>query len=148
MGKTEVCFYAQVPDALLKFAVIVSRHNGKWVFCRHRDRTSWECPGGHRAPDEPIEKTARRELWEETGAEEYKLSPVCVYSVRGNGGGMADSEETLGMLYFAEISAFGALPPLEIQEVRLFDRLPKSWTYPEIQPRLFQKIRETAGIAG
>lgn len=147
MEKTEVRFYTQVPDTLLKFAVIVSRHNGKWVLCRHRDRTSWECPGGHREPGELIEKTARRELWEETGAEEYTLSPVCVYSVRGNDGGIADSEETFGMLYLAEISAFGDLPPLEIQEVQLFARLPENWTYPEIQPHLLQKIKEAAGIA-
>ena len=147
MEKTEVRFYTQVPDTLLKFAVIVSRHNGKWVLCRHRDRTSWECPGGHREPGELIEKTARRELWEETGAEEYTLSPVCVYSVHGNDGGIADSEETFGMLYFAEISAFGDLPPLEIQEVQLFARLPENWTYPEIQPHLLQKIKEAAGIA-
>lgn len=147
MEKVEVHFYDQVPDALLKFAVIVSRHNGKWVFCRHRDRTTWECPGGHREPGEVIEITAQRELWEETGAEAYVLSPVCVYSVRGNDGEIADSEETFGMLYFAEISAFGDLPPLEIQEVRFFDRLPENWTYPQIQPHLFQKIKEVVGIA-
>jgi hypothetical protein len=55
--------------------------------------------------------------------------------------------ETFGMLCFAEISAFGDLPPLEIQEVRLFDRLPENWTYPQIQPCLFRKIRETVGIS-
>lgn len=44
------------------------------------------------------------------------------------------------MLYFAEIFRFGALPPLEIEETKLFDRLPENWTYPQIQPRLFQKI--------
>jgi 8-oxo-dGTP diphosphatase len=137
----EVCFFDAVSDDLLKFAVIVSRHEGKWVFCRHRDRTTWECPGGHREPGEAIADTARRELWEETGAKEFSLSPVCVYSVRDKDG------ETFGMLCFAEISAFGDLPPLEIQEVRLFDRLPENWTYPQIQPCLFRKIRETVGIS-
>lgn len=137
----EVCFSEKGADDLLKFAVIVSRHQGKWVFCRHRDRTTWECPGGHREPGEAIADTARRELWEETGAKEFSLSPVCAYSVRDKDG------ETFGMLYFAEISVFGDLPPMEIQEVRLFDQLPENWTYPQIQPHLFQKIKETVGIS-
>lgn len=34
----EVKFYDYVEDGLLKFAVIVSRSDGKWVFCKHRER--------------------------------------------------------------------------------------------------------------
>ena len=41
-----------------KFAVIVSRYNGQWVFCRHKDRTTYECPGGHREVQEDILDTA------------------------------------------------------------------------------------------
>lgn len=32
----EVKFYDSVDDSLLKFAVIVSQSNGKWVFCKHK----------------------------------------------------------------------------------------------------------------
>ena len=42
-----------------KFAVIVSRYNGQWVFCRHKDRTTYECPGGHREVQEDILDTAQ-----------------------------------------------------------------------------------------
>ena len=31
----EVKFYDTVDDVLLKFAVIISQSNGKWIFCKH-----------------------------------------------------------------------------------------------------------------
>lgn len=34
----EVRFYDTVNDELLKFAVIISQSNGKWVFCKHKER--------------------------------------------------------------------------------------------------------------
>ena len=68
---TEVKFYDTVDDALLKFAVIIAQHGGRWVLCRHRDRVTLEAPGGHREPGESIYETARRELCEETGALDF-----------------------------------------------------------------------------
>ena len=44
----EVKFYDTVNDELLKFAVIISQSNGKWVFCKHKERDTYEVPGGHR----------------------------------------------------------------------------------------------------
>lgn len=132
----EVRFYDKIEDDKLKFAVIVSRYQGQWVFCKHKARNTYECPGGHREPGEDIEKTARRELWEETGAEKFDLKRACVYSV-------ADEEgETFGMLYFAEILDFGPMPPMEIEKIQLFDELPTNWTYPEIQPKLLGKVED------
>ena len=81
----EVRFYDKVNDALLKFAVIIARSNGKWVFCKHKDRNTYEIPGGHREPGEDIMETARRELYEETGALEFTLKPAFVYSVTAPG---------------------------------------------------------------
>ena len=144
---TVVRFYedaASVDPALLKFAVIVARCRGKWVLCRHRDRKTWEVPGGHREPGEAAEHAARRELFEETGAVRYSLSPVCVYSVTGsvNGG-----EEWFGMLYFAEIEEFGPLPPFEMAEISLRDEFPdqSGLTYPEIQPELYRRVLRQIG---
>lgn len=76
-----VRFYESVSDALLQFAVIIAMHKGQFVFCQHRDRTTLEIPGGHREPGEAIEVTASRELQEETGATDFSIQPVCVYSV-------------------------------------------------------------------
>ena len=46
----KVRFYDEVEDSLLKFAVMIARHDGKWVFCKHRKRETYEVPGGHREP--------------------------------------------------------------------------------------------------
>ena len=79
----EVKFYDSITDELLKFAVIISKSNGKWVFCKHKDRDTYEVPGGHREENESIDETARRELYEETGATQFVINPICVYSVTG-----------------------------------------------------------------
>ncbi|EDS07424.1 hypothetical protein CLOSCI_01523 [[Clostridium] scindens ATCC 35704] len=54
--------YDTVDDALLKFAVIISKSNGKWVFCKHKERDTFEVHGGHREFGEDIIETAKREL--------------------------------------------------------------------------------------
>ena len=132
----EIRFYDDVDDGLLQFAVVLARHRGKWVLCKHRERESYECPGGHRDAGEAIGDTAGRELWEETGAEEYELRKLGVYSV------VSEVAETFGMMYFGEITRFGALPPMEMEKIELFDILPENWTYPEIQPRLIERVKE------
>ena len=75
----EVKFYDNADDGLLKFAVIISKSNGKWVFCKHKERNTYEIPGGHRENGESILDAARRELKEETGAVDFKIKPVCAH---------------------------------------------------------------------
>ena len=60
----EVKFYDNVADEFLKFAVIISKTDNKWVFCKHKERETYEIPGGHREPGESILETAKRELQE------------------------------------------------------------------------------------
>ena len=135
----EVQFYKQVADDKLKFAVIVAQSEGKWVFCRHEERATYECPGGHREKGESILDTARRELHEETGALDYSIKPICAYSVIGKNRVNETGEETFGMLYYADIKRFSRVLCSEIEEVVLLDTLPVNWTYPEIQPKLLEK---------
>ena len=65
----------EVAEEQLIFAVVPARYQGRWIFCKHRQRDTWELPGGHREPGEPILQAAHRELWEETGAREYDFGP-------------------------------------------------------------------------
>lgn len=136
----QVKFYEQVEDHLLRFAVIVARHRGKWVFCKHRERDTYELPGGHREPGESILEAARRELQEETGAAAFSIHPVCVYSVIGKNRVNESGEECFGMLYTAEIETFQGHLHSEMERV-LLEQLPTRWTYPEIQPRLVEEYR-------
>ncbi len=131
----EVKFYDEVDDALLKFAVIVAKHKGKWVFCKHKDRDTYEIPGGHREENENIDDTAKRELWEETGAKDFTIKAVCVYSV------VKGEAESFGKLYFAQITEFEKLPSMEIEKIEFFDEVPKNLTYPLIQPKLWERVK-------
>ena len=133
----EVKFYDKVNDDLLKFAVIISRYNGKLVFCKHRQRETLEIPGGHREVGETIDETARRELYEETGALDFKIEPICVYSVTAEDN--FDGQETFGMLFFADIFSFEKELHSEIESICLLDGLPEKWTYPLIQPKLIEE---------
>ena len=133
----EVKFYEEIDDSRLKFAVIIAKTAGKWVFCKHRERETYEVPGGHRELGEPILETAKRELYEETGATEFTLDPICVYSVTSPDN--FDGEETYGMLYFADIATFESELHSEIERIVLTERLVESWTYPLIQPKLIEE---------
>ena len=126
----EVKFYDNVDDRLLKFAVIISKSNGQWIFCKHKDRNTYEVPGGHREKNELILDTAKRELKEETGAVDFTMKPICVYSVKGKTRVNENvNDETFGMLYYADIYSFEEIHS-EIEKIILIDDLVKDWTYP------------------
>ncbi len=133
----EVKFYDTVQDDKLKFAVILSKTRGKWVFCRHRERTTYEIPGGHREIGENILDTAKRELYEETGAMKYSLYPIGAYSVADTG-----DEESFGMFYYADIEEFEKELHSEIEEIIITEELPGAWTYPLIQPKLMEYAKK------
>ena len=131
----EIKFYElnAIQDSLLKFAVIVSNYNNKWIYCKHKERDTWEIAGGHiEAGETPIE-AAERELREETGATEFDLEPVCIYSVKKN-------IESYALLCYAKIKKIAELPDSEIEKICFFDNEPANLTYPFIQPKLFEKV--------
>lgn len=134
-----VRFYEKIDDEKLKFAVIISQYKGKWVFCKHKERNTFEIPGGHREKGETILETAKRELTEETGAVDFDMEPVCVYSVTGKTRVNKTGEESCGMLYFADIRRIEKDLHCEIEKIELFSELPTRWTYPLIQPLLIEE---------
>lgn len=119
-------------DEKLKYAVILAKCNGKYVFVKHRERKTFELPGGHREPGENIAQTAARELYEETGAITYSMRQICPYKLNN-----------YGMLFYAEITELGELPQSEIERVLLLDEPSRelmAWTYPDVHPKLLMKI--------
>lgn len=135
----QVNFYESVDDELLKFAVIISRTKGKWVFCKHKERDTYEVPGGHREAGENILETAERELYEETGAIDFEITPVCVYSVIAEDN--FNGKETFGMLYYANIKTFEEELHSEIEKIYITEKLVDKWTYPFIQPKLIEEAQ-------
>lgn len=137
----KINFYEDIEDGLLKFAVIVTKSEGKWVFCKHKDRDTLEIPGGHREKQESILQAAKRELMEETGAIDFYIMPICVYSVTGKNSVNELGNETFGMLYYADVQRFKPELDSEIEKIELTNKLPTAWTYPQIQPLLLAEVQ-------
>ena len=125
-----------LPEENLKYAIVCSNYQNKWVFVRHRLRNSWEMPAGHIEENESSLQAARRELYEETGATKFSLRIVSDYSCEWKG------EVNYGRIFYGNIIHLGELPESEIAEVRCFNSLPVELTYPDIQNHVFEKVEK------
>lgn len=119
--------------------IVTFDQDGRLVLCRHRDRTTWETPGGHVEPGESPEAAAERELFEETGILARRLVAIADYSV----------DDVAERLFVAEEGSRSPLPDFEIAETIAVDELPENLTYPEIAPILVRTAIEwRAGSRG
>lgn len=119
-----------------RYVVTYSRYRGGILLGRHEGRSTWEAQGGHIEPGETPLQAARRELYEECGAVEYDLVPICDYWA-GEG-----EDFSTGVAFFADIRTLGPLPDFEIEEIRTFPAPPENLTYPEIFHIGFDRIKD------
>lgn len=143
MGSGSICakivdWDESIPN---KYVVVFSRYEGKLLLSRHRDRDTWETQGGHIEPGESPEDAAKRELWEESGAVDFTLEPLCMYWAEDRVGGKAQTG-AWGAIFFADIKDLGPMPESEMAEVEEFDTLPENVTYPYITPHLYERVRD------
>ena len=110
----------------IKFVSIEAEYNGRWTLCLHKNRKSWECPGGHVEEGEMPLAAARRELYEETGAVDYDILPVWDYEALNDDGTLHNN----GRVYYVNIRSFGELPcSSEMERIDFFETLPQNVTY-------------------
>jgi adenylate kinase family enzyme/ADP-ribose pyrophosphatase YjhB (NUDIX family) len=122
-----------------RFTVIFARHNGKWIYARHKNRDVYETAGGHIEPGETPLECAKRELYEETGAEKFEIYPAFDYAVH------TETGFSYGQVFYADVEKFGKMPDFEMAQVREFDTIPDKMRFPQILPVLYGEIDKWLG---
>ena len=113
-----------------QYAILIAKENGQFLWCRQKGKTTWEIPGGHIEPGESPAEAARRELFEETGAEDFTIRPIFDCEAGGT-----------GVVFLAEVFRRGEIPESEMEEVRLADEIPGEWSWPCLHPRILAEYR-------
>jgi len=117
-----------------RFVVVFVRYQNKWLYCRAKERETFETVGGHIEKGETPLDAAKRELYEETGAVKYDIQPAFDYSV------YRENNFSNGQVFLANVHELGEMPRFEMAEVKLFDTIPDKMRFPQILPVLFEKV--------
>jgi 8-oxo-dGTP diphosphatase len=81
-------------------------------------------------------EAAKRELFEETGAIDFDIEPLCDYRVIGKFNGVDITGNS--QVFFANVHALGDIPNnSEMERICFFDSLPDNLTYPEVTYEIY-----------
>ncbi|MBR3109149.1 MAG: NUDIX domain-containing protein [Clostridia bacterium] len=119
-----------------KYVVVLTKYQDKIVLSRHRNRSTWETQGGHIEKGETPLEAAKRELWEESGAQDFDIHPLFDYWAAD------ETSQANGQVFAAFVRSFASIPASEMKEIGFFDALPDNLTYPDITPKLFARWME------
>ena len=117
------------------FVVVFARYNNQWLYCRAKDRDTYETAGGHIEKGETPLEAAKRELYEETGALSFDIEAAFDYSTYRPGAFYQ------GQVFYAKIHELGSIPDFEMAEVRQFDAIPDKMRFPQILPVLYKSLQ-------
>jgi len=117
-----------------KYTVIFARYKNKWMYTRAKAREGFETAGGFIELGETPLEGARRELYEETGAEKFEIVPLFDYAVS------VPTSFSNGQVFLAEVEHLGEMPDFEMAEIALFDTIPDNMRFPYILPILFKEV--------
>lgn len=79
-NKVELCFNEEAFQEEARHVLVICQLGEGWVLTKHKIR-GLEFPGGKMESGETLEETARREVYEETGAEISELRRMGAYRV-------------------------------------------------------------------
>lgn len=133
--KVEIC-NKKNDKLVLDYVVIFAKYKEQWILVRHRDRNTWEFPGGKIEHGENALCAAKRELFEETGATEYTINEFVEFNVIVNG------RNSYGRVYVSIITCLGIKPCSEIEEIKMTSYLNHKLTHPQIYEVLINYLKK------
>jgi 8-oxo-dGTP diphosphatase len=124
-----------------KYVVIFARYNNKWIICKKKKSKTWQTAGGHIDKNETPIQAAKRELFEETGAVDFDINPICDYWACDEPHETENIGWSNGQVFLANVNKLGNIPKdSEMECIDLFDEFPQNLTYPDITYELLPQI--------
>ena len=131
-----------------KYVVTFARYQNKWIVCKHKNRNTWETSGGHIECGESPAEAAKRELFEETGAIDFDIIPVCDYCACDEDHEVENITQASGQVFLADVKSITELPDNEMECINFFDKFPENLTYPDITKQLLPWVFGHIKVSG